>query len=162
MLTLVKTKHALGFGTLVGFAIVVACGGNNSAIQYGMDGQVVEDASADTGVHIISPGSSSSYSSSSSSSYGQPDTGPGQPDTWVATDTGPIGQPDTPVSTCAASCTSDSECESTCPAAPAGSANCCDTATSACFQAASATCPGSTKDGGHKDGSGHDTGPDVY
>jgi hypothetical protein len=161
MLKLVKTNHALGFGTVVGFAIVVACGGNNSAIQYGVDGNVIDDAGPDTnGVHIISPDSGHHYSSGTGTSYGQPDTG--QPDTWVApvADTGPIGQPDTsPTSTCASTCTSDSECESTCPAAPAGSANCCDTATSACFQSASATCPGST---GHHDGGGHDTGADVY
>jgi hypothetical protein len=170
MLSNVKTKHIFGFGSLVALAVVVACGGNNTGVQYGLDGEVVGDASPDSsGIIIIDSGhhtTTSSGGNSSSTIYTQPDTGTGTPDTgYVGNPDTSTPTPDTGTPTCSAACTADSDCTKSCGTASSGTSNCCDTALGQCFVSQTATCPVPVADGGHHhDGSTPpaDTGSDAY
>ena len=81
---------------------------------------------------------------------GTDDSGGGTPDDSGTTpyDSGTTSN-DTGTGTgqCVAHCTTDNDCQSSCPGVDGG-VSCCDTASSVCFNSATAACPAPAVDGG--------------
>ncbi len=154
-----RVVRALSLMSGLAIVLVPACSGNGDSLGwYQPDSAIITaDASPDdTGVHISRP----DVGTGTHSGYGAPEAS--TQDVWHASQTD-TGTPDTgsgsgtgsgDVMTCPATCSTDTQCQESCPAAPAGSQNCCDTATWACFQSVTSTCPGTVHP--------HDSGSDVY
>ena len=53
----------------------------------------------------------------------------------------------TPTGQCVSHCTTDNDCQNSCPSVDGG-VSCCDTASSVCFNSATAACPAPAVDGG--------------
>jgi hypothetical protein len=159
MVGIVKINGSKGFALAVAVAVGAACSGNQADVTYGADGAIVTDS----GISTPGPDASSHV-----------DSGVGLPDSTMSTfvDSGLTNNPDTGTTTvvdsggtvepdgaageggvCPSTCSADSDCQSACPAV-AGAVNCCDTVTSACFSAASATCPDQTTTSTGSDGGG--------